>query len=125
VTAGVLYPQLAPVAIQQGRHAAKQILRRTAGRTTKPFRYLNRGIMATIGRRAAVAELPFRISLYGTVAWLAWLVLHLTWLIGFRNKASVLVNWAWNYLAWERGPRVIVDVDDDRSDVASATAASA
>ena len=106
------HPQLAPVAIQGGAHAAKQILRGLADKPSVPFRYRSRGIMATIGRRAAVAELPLRISLSGTIAWLAWLVLHLAWLIGFRNRLSVLVNWGWNYVAWERGPRIIVDIDD-------------
>ncbi len=105
-------PQLAPVAIQGGSHAGKQILRRLSGRATKPFHYRSRGIMATIGRRAAVAELPLGISLSGTFAWLAWLVLHLFWLIGFRNRISVLINWGYNYLAWERGPRMIVDFDE-------------
>jgi NADH dehydrogenase len=106
------HPQLAPVAIQGGTHAAKQILRDIAGRGRASFHYRSRGIMATIGRRAAVAELPLGISLSGTFAWLAWLVLHLAWLIGFRNRLSVLVNWGWNYVAWERGPRIIVDIDD-------------
>ena len=61
--------------------------------------------MATIGRRAAVAELPGRIRLRGGLAWLAWLGLHLVTLVGPRNRASVLLNWAWNYLTWDRGPR--------------------
>ncbi len=65
------------------------------------------GTMATIGRRAAVAELPHVPALVGSVAWLAWLFLHLVMLIGFRNRLSVLVNWAWNYVTWDRGPRLI------------------
>jgi NADH dehydrogenase len=64
--------------------------------------------MATIGRRAAVAELATGTRLTGLVAWLAWLVLHLVYLLGVRNKVSVLVNWAWNYLTWDRGPRLIL-----------------
>ena len=100
-------PQLAPVAMESGRHAARQIRRLVAGRPTKPFGYLDKGTMATVGRRAAVAELPLRVRLHGSVAWLAWLVLHLLTLVGFRNRVSVFVNWAWSYLTWDRGPRLI------------------
>ena len=75
-----------------------------AGEPTEPFRYRNKGTMATIGRRSAVTEIPRLPPLVGSVAWLAWLVLHLWMLIGFRNRVSVLVNWAWNYLTWDRGP---------------------
>jgi NADH dehydrogenase len=65
--------------------------------------------MATIGRRAAVAELPFGIKLRGTLGWLSWLFLHLVMLVGFRNRISVLLNWAWGYLTWDRGARIILD----------------
>jgi NADH dehydrogenase len=65
--------------------------------------------MATIGRRAAVAELPLRIRLSGTLAWMAWLGLHLVTLVGFRNRLSVFLNWAWNYLTYDRGPRLIIE----------------
>ena len=102
-------PQLAPVAMQSGRHVARQIRRLLEGRPTTPFRYLDKGTMATIGRRAAVAELPGRIHLRGGLAWLAWLGLHLVTLVGPRNRASVLLNWAWNYLTWDRGPRLITE----------------
>jgi NADH:ubiquinone reductase (H+-translocating) len=64
--------------------------------------------MATIGRRAAVADLPLRIRLTGTIAWMAWLGLHLMFLVGFRNRLSVFVNWAWSYLTYDRGPRLII-----------------
>jgi NADH dehydrogenase len=104
---GEVLPQLAPVAMQAGRHVARQIRRLLDGRDTAPFRYRNKGTMATIGRRAAVAELPGGIRLRGGLAWLAWLGLHIVYLIGPRNRASVLLNWAWNYLTWDRGPRVI------------------
>lgn len=103
-----LLPQLAPVAMQSGRHAADQIVRTLEGRTHEPFRYRDKGTMATIGRRAAVAELPGGISLRGTLAWFSWLGLHLIELMGFRNRLSVLLNWAWNYLTWDRGPRLIL-----------------
>ncbi len=101
-------PQLAPVAMQAGEHVARQITRLEAGQPTRRFRYRERGTMATIGRRAAVAELRGGIKLRGSLAWVAWLVLHLVMLIGFRNRLSVLVNWAWNYLTWDRGPRLII-----------------
>ncbi len=100
-------PQLAQPAIQGGRHAAKQILRLIEGQETEPFRYHDKGIMATIGRRAAVAELPSGIRLTGTPAWLAWLGLHIVFLLGFRNRIAVILNWTWRYLWWRRGPRVI------------------
>jgi NADH dehydrogenase len=105
---GEPYPQLAPVAMQAGRYVARSMLRRTQGKPTKPFRYIDKGIMATIGRRSAVAELPFGIRFGGTLGWLSWLGLHLVFLIGFRNRVVVLVNWAWNYLKWDRGNRVIL-----------------
>ena len=102
-------PQLAQVAIQGGRHAAKAVRYRMAGRTIPPFRYHNHGIMATIGRRSAVAELPGGIKLSGTPGWIAWLAVHLLFLVGFRNRVVVLVNWTWNYLSWDRASRVILD----------------
>jgi NADH dehydrogenase len=105
---GRLLPQLAPVAMQAGRHVARQIQRQLEGRPTEPFRYRDKGTMATIGRRAAVAELPGRIRLWGGPAWMAWLGLHLVLLVGKRNRLSVLLNWAWNYLTWDRGPRLIL-----------------
>ncbi len=101
-------PQLAPVAMQSGRHAARQIVRLIEGKRTKPFHYVNKGTMATIGRRSAVAELPLHIKLSGTPAWFAWLALHLVFLAGFRNRLSVFLNWSWNYLTWDRGPRLII-----------------
>jgi NADH dehydrogenase len=101
-------PQLAQVALQGGRHAAEQILRTIERRPRVPFRYVDKGTMATIGRRAAVAELPGGSQLTGAPAWLAWLGLHLLYLLGVRNRVSVVVNWAWNYLTWDRGPRLIL-----------------
>jgi NADH dehydrogenase len=100
-------PQLAQPAIQEGGHAGEQIRRLLGGEETVPFAYRNKGIMATIGRRAAVAELPGGIRLRGTPAWLAWLGLHILFLTGVRNRTSVLLNWAWRYVSWKRGPRVI------------------
>jgi NADH:ubiquinone reductase (H+-translocating) len=101
-------PQLAPVAMQSGAHVAGQIARLGEGKTTQPFKFVDKGTMATIGRRAAIAELPGKVRLHGTLAWLAWLGLHLLYLAGLRNRASVLLNWAWGYLTWDRGPRIIL-----------------
>jgi NADH dehydrogenase len=103
------WPQLAPVAIQQGRHVARQIGRLQAGRGTRPFRYRDKGTMATIGRNAAVAELPLGVHFGGFFAWVLWLVLHLLTLVGFRNRAAVVVNWGWNYLTYDRGARLILE----------------
>ena len=102
---GGLLPMLAQVAMQSGRHAAREI----ASGQHRPFRYRDIGTMATIGRRAAVAELPLHVRLSGTPAWMAWLGLHLVTLVGFRNRLSVFLNWAWNYLTWDRGPRLIIE----------------
>jgi NADH dehydrogenase len=101
-------PQLAQVAIQSGKHAAAQILNQIEGRPTQPFRYRDKGIMATIGRRAAITQFPQGLVVRGTLGWLSWLGLHLVYLIGFRNRIIVLVNWSWRYLSWGSGPRVIV-----------------
>jgi NADH dehydrogenase len=91
---------------------ARCIERSLAGRGNRPFRYRDKGIMATIGRRSAVADLPLGIHLSGTLGWLSWLGVHLVFLIGFRNRAVVLLNWAWNYLTWDRGSRVILEEQD-------------
>jgi NADH dehydrogenase len=105
---GAALPQLAPVAMQAGRFVARTIVRQARGRRTRRFRYRDKGTMATIGRRSAVAELPLGIRFGGTLGWLSWLGLHLVFLIGFRNRVVVLVNWAWNYVKWDRGNRMIV-----------------
>ncbi len=104
-------PQLAQPAIQQGRHAGQQIVRLLAGRETEPFHYHDKGIMATIGRRSAVVELPIGLRLRGTLAWLAWLGLHLFYLLGNRNRLVTIVNLSWRYLTWSRGGGVIVGDD--------------
>ena len=108
---GVL-PMLAQVAIQSGRHAAREMVRSWRGAAPKRFRYFDKGIMATIGRNAAVAELPGGLALSGVLGWLSWLGLHLIYLVGFRNRLSVLINWGWNYLTWDRGPRLIIRPDE-------------
>jgi NADH dehydrogenase len=103
---GAPLPGVAPVAIQQGRAAAHNVLRRLGGRPTRVFRYRDRGSMATIGRAAAVAVIGGR-QLSGLVAWLAWLLVHIAFLIGFRNRVLVLLEWAWAYVTWQRGARLI------------------
>ena len=94
--------QLAQPAIQQGRHAGAQIRRLMAAQDTVPFRYHDKGTMATIGRRSAVVQLPYHVRFGGTLAWLAWLGLHLVTLLGGRNRISAMVNLAWRYLTWRR-----------------------
>ena len=105
---GGFYPQLAPVAMQSGRHVAAQIVRQCEGKPPLPFKFHNKGIMATIGRHAAVATLPKGPTVKGTLGWLAWLGLHLWYLVGFRNKLRVMINWTWRYFDWPSGPRLIV-----------------
>jgi NADH dehydrogenase len=105
---GSRLPQLAQVAIQGGKHASEQIVRTIERRPRTVFRYVDKGTMATIGRRAAVAEMAGGLELTGPLAWLAWLGLHLVYLLGVRNRVSVVVNWAWNYFTWDRGPRLIL-----------------
>lgn len=102
-------PQLAQVAIQGGQFVAAQIKREMAGEPAQEFHYKDKGIMATIGRKAAVAQLAGGAKLKGFFAWLAWLFLHLVYLLGARNRFSVMLNWAWNYLTWDRGPRLILN----------------
>ncbi|MBO0820583.1 MAG: NAD(P)/FAD-dependent oxidoreductase [Nocardiopsaceae bacterium] len=101
-------PQLAQPALQEGKHVAEQIRALIAGRKTTPFAYHDKGIMATIGRRSAVVELPKGARFTGTPAWLAWLALHLAYLLGLRNRISTLINLSWRYLAWGHGTGAIV-----------------
>jgi NADH:ubiquinone reductase (H+-translocating) len=105
-TDGTYLPGIAPVAIQQGQHAAKNIWRTLQGQPREPFHYFDRGTMATIGRAAAVADIR-GLHLSGFLAWMAWLVVHIFFLIGFENRMLVLVQWAWSYLSYERGARLI------------------
>jgi NADH dehydrogenase len=99
-------PGVSPVAIQMGRHAARNIARGVAGRAYLPFHYVDRGSMATVGRSAGIAQLG-RLHLDGMIAWLTWLLVHIYFLIGFRNRIAVLFNWAWSYFTYERGARLI------------------
>lgn len=101
-------PGLAPVAIQQGQHLAKNILRLARKEKLLPFKYWDKGSLATIGRMKAVGDLPANRHLGGFIAWMAWLVVHLFYLIGFRNKLMVFTDWVWNYVTFDRRVRLIV-----------------
>jgi len=103
---GAALPMVAPVAMQMGAYAGKAILARQVEREPPPFRYRDKGSMATIGRSSAVAS-AFGLHLSGYFAWLAWLALHLMYLIGFRNRILVIMNWAWYYFFHERQVRLI------------------
>lgn len=105
---GRFLPMVAPVAMQQGRFVAKQILRAHKNQTLQAFKYLDKGSMATIGRHKAVVEVKnFRMA--GAPAWFAWLWLHLFYLLGGRNKVGTMADWTWNYLTFDRGNRHIMD----------------
>ncbi len=103
---GAPLPGISPVAMQQGRHAARNVLAMIKGRKAKRFRYWDKGTMATIGRNKAVADLRF-LHLSGRLAWLAWLFVHIVFLVGFRNRLLVLFQWAWAYLTFDAGARLI------------------
>jgi len=103
---GQAYPMIAPVAIQMGERAGQNILAKMRRKPMKPFTYFDKGNMATIGRRAAVLD-SFGIRLTGYIAWLGWLVVHLLFLVGFRNRVVVLLNWAYSYFTYDRGLRLI------------------
>jgi NADH dehydrogenase len=99
-------PGVSPVAMQQGRFVARMIERSIENRERSPFVYLDKGSMATIGRRRAVASIG-KLHLSGLIAWLAWLTVHIFYLIDFRNRVVVLFDWAWSYFTYQRGSRLI------------------
>lgn len=99
-------PGLAPVAMQQGAAAAKNVMHDLAGSKREKFHYVDKGVMATIGRSAAVADLG-KLKMSGLPAWLAWLLVHILMLIGFRNRLIVFMNWAWSFITYDRGSRLI------------------
>jgi NADH dehydrogenase len=103
---GKQLPGVAPVAIQEGKYVAKTIRRDLAGRTREPFRYWDKGSLATIGRAAAIAQFG-NLHISGFIAWLSWLFIHIFFLIGFRNRLLVFIQWAWSYATYERGARLI------------------
>jgi NADH dehydrogenase len=109
---GAPLPGVAPVAMQQGAYVARLLQRRLRGLPTPPFRYRDRGMMATIGRAAAVADLG-RLRFNGYAAWLVWLFVHLFFLIQFQNRILVMIQWAWNYFTWSRPSRLIINYRDE------------
>lgn len=107
-------PMLAPVALQQAKHLARNIICLEAHQPLKPFKYTNKGTMATVGRNRAVVDLPFNIVISGFLGWFIWMFIHLFSIIGFRRKLLVFANWMWNYFTYNQGNRLIIkkDIDD-------------
>ncbi len=99
-------PGVAPVAMQQGKWVGRQIAADLAGKARRPFHYFDKGSLATIGRAAAIAQFG-KVHLSGFIAWLTWLFVHILFLVGFRNRVLVMIQWAWSYLTFERGARLI------------------
>ncbi len=110
---GEVLPQLGSVAMQSGEHVGRQIARRLAGEPGQPFKYWDKGFMATIGRGAAVVELPNKMTLHGPLAYFAWLGVHLALLSGMRNRVETLWNWGWSALTHDRAARIIIESKDD------------
>lgn len=106
---GAAVPGVAPAAIQEGRHAAANIIRSLRNEPRIPFRYNDKGSLATIGRASAIADFG-AFTLSGLFAWIAWFAIHIFFLIGFRNRFVVFFQWAWSYLTYERGARLITDL---------------
>lgn len=119
---GKLYPQVATVAIQHGQHVAKNLKREFKGKARKPFTYFDKGSMAIIGRSAGVAELSKNLGgfhLRGFLGWLAWLMIHLVYLPGHRNRFNAFVDWVYGYLTFERRTRLIMDMTPTPIEVTS------
>ncbi len=117
---GTRVPGVAPAAKQMGAYVASAIVTRLTGKTTKPFRYRDFGNLATIGRLSAVVDMGW-IKLSGIIAWLFWLAAHIFFLIGFRNRIVVLLDWAWSYWSYQRNARIIVGADTPAKNDASET----
>jgi NADH dehydrogenase len=103
---GKMLPGVAPVAMQEGVATADNIARDLQGESRRPFHYFDKGSLATIGRAAAVAQFG-KVHISGFIAWLSWLFIHIFFLIGFRNRIIVMLQWAWSYITYERGARLI------------------
>jgi NADH dehydrogenase len=103
-------PMLSPPAMQGGRYVASAILEEVRTRTppTRPFKYVDKGTMGTIGRNAGVAHLPGGLEFTGFLGWATWLLVHVYYLVGFRNRASAIASWAWDYLRFDRPIRIIL-----------------
>jgi NADH dehydrogenase len=108
-TDGAPVPGVAPAANQGGAHAARMIVRDRQARARVPFRYRNKGDLATIGRNRAIAKFGERLELTGTIAWIFWLFVHILYLAGFRNRLSVLLEWGFAFFAFQRGARLVVE----------------
>jgi NADH:ubiquinone reductase (H+-translocating) len=102
------HPMVAPVAMQQGRHLARNLNNLLKGKEQKPFKYFDKGTMATVGRNKAVVEMPNNMRVQGFFAWVIWMFVHLLFLIGFRSKLVVLMNWIWSYFTYDKGTRLII-----------------
>jgi NADH dehydrogenase len=105
-----MLPGVAQVAMQQATHAARNVIRAVSGKPPAPFKYWNLGDMATIGRHSAVGDFGW-MTMKGYVAWFAWLFIHIFKLIGFRNRLSVMTQWAFSYLTYQRSVRLITNDD--------------
>jgi NADH dehydrogenase len=108
-------PMLSSPALQEGRYAARAIMHliQTGDPPARPFRYLDKGTMATIGRNAGIAQFAGGIQLTGFLGWMAWSLVHVYYLVGFRNRILALATWAWNYLRFDRPIRIILESDRD------------
>jgi NADH dehydrogenase len=113
---GTILPGVAPVAKQQGQYVARALIARRDGRTVPAFRYRDYGMLATIGRSRAVAQFG-RLKVSGFLAWVLWSVAHIYFLIGLRNRFIVALNWAWSYITFERGSRLITGLDAQPGDM--------
>jgi NADH dehydrogenase len=107
---GSFVPGVAPAAIQEGQHTAMNLERAIAGQPLRAFKYKDKGSLATIGRAAAVADFG-RLHISGFFAWMAWLLVHIFFLIGFRNRFLVITQWAWAYVTYQRAARLITGTD--------------
>jgi NADH dehydrogenase len=110
---GVAIPGVAPAAMQQGTHAGRNIVRAARGLAPTPFRYWDRGSFAVIGRGAAVGD-AFALQMSGAIAWVAWLTIHIFFLIGFRNRIAVLMNWAYSFFTLRRNAQLITGEDVEK-----------
>ncbi len=110
-------PMIAPVAMQQGRYVGKHLLQILKGKTPRPFRYIDKGGMVAIGRNKAIAQIA-GLHLKGYIAWMIWIFIHILYLIGFKNKIFVMINWVWSYIFFEKSVRLILPrcCNDPRAD---------
>ncbi len=110
------HPMLAPVAMQQGVHLAKNLKGLMKGEKMKPFQYLDKGSMATVGKNKALVDMPGKLHFKGLFAWIIWMFIHILYLIGFRNKLITLNNWIWSYVTYDKGARLIIRTFYQRPD---------